>query len=135
MPTQYLLDTNVVSYLTRIKSSALHRRITRVHLTQLAISTVTEGELLFGLARRPEATRLAYSVQAFLAGITILPWDSRAAQEYANLRADLERHGQGMGNLDMMIAAQALAENLTLVTNDAAFRRIKRLKTEDWTRP
>ena len=40
-----------------------------------------------------------------------------------------------MGNLDLMIAAHALAEDAVLVTNDSAFRRIERLKLEDWTRP
>jgi tRNA(fMet)-specific endonuclease VapC len=65
----------------------------------------------------------------------ILPWDSQTAQEYGQLRATLERDGQPMGNLDMMIGAQALALDLILITNNQAFKRIKKLKVEDWTKP
>ncbi len=66
--------------------------------------------------------------------VTILPWDSDAAQQYGQLRATLERDGQPMGNLDTMIGAHALAAGAVLVTHDHAFRRIKKLKVEDWTK-
>ena len=66
--------------------------------------------------------------------VAILPWDSSAAQAYGELRAYLQREGQPMGNLDVMIAAHALALEVILVTNDKAFSRIKRLKVEDWTK-
>jgi tRNA(fMet)-specific endonuclease VapC len=64
----------------------------------------------------------------------VLPWNSDVARSYADLRAELERRGITMGNLDLMIAAQALAENAILVSNDRAFRRIKQLQIEDWTK-
>jgi tRNA(fMet)-specific endonuclease VapC len=60
--------------------------------------------------------------------------DSEAAQQYGQLRATLEREGRPMGNFDLMIGAQALASNFILVTNDQAFRRIKKLNIEDWTK-
>jgi len=66
--------------------------------------------------------------------VTILPWDSDAARRYGLLRATLEGEGQPMGNLDVMIAAHALAVGAVLVTNDQAFARIKKLKVEDWTK-
>ena len=94
---------------------------------------MTEGELRYGLARLPDATRLPTLVDEFLLRVTILPWDSAAAQQYGQLRARLECEGQPMGNLDMLIGAQALALDLILVTNDQAFKRIKKLKVEDWT--
>src|SRR5258708_26391728 len=103
-------------------------------MAQVAISTVTEGELRYGVARRPDATQLQAIVSEFLLRLTILPWDSEAAQQYGRLRATLEREGRPMGNLDMMIGAQALASDFILVTNDKAFRRIKKLKIEDWTK-
>ena len=86
------------------------------------------------MARRPDATHLQTVVNEFLLRMTILPWDSEAAQQYGLLRATLERQGRPMGNLDMMIGAQALASDLVLVTNDQAFKRIKQLKVEDWTK-
>ena len=86
------------------------------------------------LSRWPEAANLQTVVREFLIRLTILPWDSEATREYGLLRATLEREGQPMGNLDTMIAAQALAEGLVLVTNDHAFRRIRKLRIEDWTK-
>ncbi len=73
-------------------------------------------------------------IEEFFLRVAILPWDSDAAQQYGQLRATLERGGQPMGNLDVMIAAHALAVGTILVTNDRAFARIKKLKIEDWTK-
>lgn len=73
-------------------------------------------------------------VDDFCLRVAMLPWDSSAAQEYGQLRANLQREGQPMGNLDVMIAAHALAADLILVTTDRAFSRIKGLKLEDWTK-
>jgi tRNA(fMet)-specific endonuclease VapC len=103
-------------------------------MAQVAVSAVTEGELRYGVARRPEATQLETIVGEFLLRLTVLPWDSEAAQQYGLLRAALEREGRPMGNLDMMIAAHALATGLVLVTNDQSFKRIRKLKIEDWTK-
>ncbi|MDQ2841802.1 MAG: PIN domain-containing protein [Acidobacteriota bacterium] len=96
---------------------------------------MTEGELRYGVARKPEASRLRIVVDSFLKHVAILPWDSKAAQEYGDMRATLEQEGLPMGNLDTMIAAHALAVSAVLVTSDRAFLRIKRLKIEDWSRP
>ena len=80
---------------------------------------MTEAELCYGVARLPDARRLEALVAEFLVTVTILPWDSEAARQYGWLRATLEREGKPMGNLDMMIAAHALAVRAVLVTNDA----------------
>ena len=86
------------------------------------------------MARRPDAARLRIVVDEFLVRMTILPWDSEAAQRYGQIRAALEREGQPMGNLDTMIGAHALALGAVLVTNDQAFTRIRELSVEDWTK-
>ena len=135
MPIRYLLDTNTASYILKGNIPQVRERLAKVPVTQVGISVVTEAELRFGVVRRPEARGLKIAVEQFLLRVEILPWDSRAARSYANLRAALERAGLPMGNLDMMIAAQALATNAALVTNDHAFGRVKRLKIEDWTKP
>ena len=57
-------------------------------------------------------------IENFFLRVTVLPWNSEAAQEYGRLRAGLEREGQPLGNLDVMIAAHALALDATLVTFD-----------------
>jgi tRNA(fMet)-specific endonuclease VapC len=73
-------------------------------------------------------------IEDFFLRVAIFPWDSDAARQYGQLRATLERDGEPMGNLDLMIAAQALAVGAVLVTNDQDFTRIKKLKIEDWTK-
>jgi tRNA(fMet)-specific endonuclease VapC len=103
-------------------------------MAQLAISAVTEGELCFGAARLPHATRLHNLIEDFFLRVAVLPWDSDAAQQYGQLRATLKREGKPMGNLDTMIAAHALALDAVLVTNDHAFASIKKLKVVDWTK-
>jgi tRNA(fMet)-specific endonuclease VapC len=108
--------------------------LARAPVAQLAISAVTEGELRFGAARLPQATRLHSLIEDFFLRVTILPWDSDAARQYGQLRATLEREGRPMGNLDMMIGAHALALGAVLVSNDHAFARIEGLKVEDWTK-
>lgn len=130
----YLLDTNIASYIIKGTSSVVDRRVVKIAISQLAISAVTEGELRFGTARLPLAARLHAIVEDFFLRVTILPWNSDAARAYGPLRAMLERDGQPMGNLDVMIAAHALAQGAILVTNDHAFTRIKKLKVEDWTK-
>jgi tRNA(fMet)-specific endonuclease VapC len=132
--TRYLLDTNIASCIIKGNSPAVDRRLVKVAMAELAISAVTEGELRFGAARLPHATRLHAMVEDFFLRVAILPWDSDAAQQYGQLRAALEREGQPMGNLDAMIGAHALALDAILVTNDCAFARIKKLKIEDWTK-
>jgi tRNA(fMet)-specific endonuclease VapC len=133
MPISYLLDTNTVSYLAKDSVPSVTRQFRRLQVSSIAISTVSEAELLYGLARKPDAHRIASAVHRLLSGIIILPWHSGAAEVYSHLRAALEREGKTMGDMDMMIAAHAIAEDAILVTNDAAFRRIEHLKVEDWT--
>jgi tRNA(fMet)-specific endonuclease VapC len=134
MPVRYLLDTNTASYIIKGNRSRVRERLLRVAMADVGISVITEAELLFGLARRPEATKLKTVVEEFLLRVEVLPWDSEAAQQYARIRATLEGSGEPMGNLDLMIAAQTLASGIVLVTSDAVFRRVKGLKLEDWTR-
>jgi tRNA(fMet)-specific endonuclease VapC len=132
--TRYLLDTNIASCIIKGNSPAVDRRLVKVAMAQLAISAVTEGELRFGAARLPHATRLHSVIEDFFLRVAVLPWDSDAAQQYGQLRATLERKGQPMGNLDIMIGAHALALGAVLVTNDHAFTRIEKLKIVDWTK-
>ena len=135
MTSRYLLDTNIASCVIKGNVPAVRRRIVQVPMARLAISAVTEGELRYGVARRPDAARWRTIVDEFLLRMTILPWDSEAAQHYGQIRAALEREGQPMGNLDTMIGAHALALGAVLVTNDQAFTRIEELNVEDWTKP
>jgi tRNA(fMet)-specific endonuclease VapC len=91
MPGLYLLDTNTVSYIIRGKNESVFRRLRAVPGGQILISVITEAELRFGLARRPEATNIATAVVEFLRRVHIVPWDSAAALHYADVRSAAER--------------------------------------------
>jgi tRNA(fMet)-specific endonuclease VapC len=131
--TRYLLDTNICIYIIKRKPQAVLTRLQRVRLPEVAISAITLSELQYGVSKsaRPEQNRLALAL--FLAPIEVLGYDDRAAARYGDLRAELERAGQPLGSLDMLIAAHALAVDRTLVTNnEAEFRRVPALSVENW---
>ena len=134
MSPRYMLDTNTASYIIKGNIPRVRERLLKVPMSGLLISAVTEAELLYGAARKSDSVRLKTSVDEFLLRVDSLPWDSNAARRYADLRAALEIAGTPMGNLDLMIAAHALAAEAILVTNDRSFFRLKHLKIEDWTK-
>lgn len=102
-------------------------------MASLCISAITQGELLFGLAKRPSAKALHVAVREFLRRVDILPWDSTVAEHWGPVLAGMARAGKVLAPLDMLIAAHALSESALLVTNDQAFRQMTGLKIEDWT--
>ena len=127
-----MLDTNTVSHLINGNESVA-QRLVKIPMASLCISAVTEGEMLFGLAKRPEATRLHRVVREFLRRVDVLAWDTATAEVYGNLRARLEASGKILGSLDLLIGSHAVATNSILVTSDNAFHMIDDLKLEDWT--
>jgi len=129
---RYMLDTNTVSHLLR-EHPVVTKRIVAVPMASLCISAITEGELLFGLAKRPVAKRLHVAVREFLRRVDVLPWDNSTAEHYGVVRADMERRGRILASLDLLIATHALSVDAVLVTNDRAFSQMADLKVEDWT--
>ncbi len=129
---RYMLDTNTVSHLLR-QHPTVARRVVATPMAALCISAITEGELQFGLAKRPDAKRLHLAVQEFLRRVDVLPWDSAVANRYGTVRADLERQGKIPASLDLLIAAHAMDTDAVLVTNDGTFTQVPGLQLEDWT--
>jgi len=128
MTTVYLLDTNTVSTIVRGKSAAARAKLASLTEDEIAcVSVITEAEVRYGLARTPQAHKLGAAVRGFLAKVKILPWGRQEAQVYGELRAKMERAGKSLGNLDMLIAAQAIAAGAVLVSNDRAFLQIEGL--------
>jgi tRNA(fMet)-specific endonuclease VapC len=133
MPALYLLDTNIVSYLLKNQIPAVQARFSAAGADSIALSSITEGEVFYGIANRPGATRLRNAAESFFAVATVLSWDSAAARTYGQLRADQERKGRPLSVEDLMIASHALSLGLTLVTHDRVFAFVDGLRTEDWT--
>ena len=132
MTTRYMLDTNIVSQLLREHPNVL-ARVLATPMEALCISSITEGELLFGLANNPTNLKLKQAVQELLRRVDSLPWDSTTARQYGQLRADMQKQGKGIGNLDLLIAAHAVSIDAILVTNDQAIFQVPNVKIEDWT--
>ena len=129
---RYMLDTNTISSLIK-KNPVVSRKIASVPMERLCLSVISEGEILYGLAKKPHAKNLHLAVQEFLKRVDVMVWDTNVAEHYGVLRAQLESNGNLLGPLDMQIAAHASQLGAILVTNDQAFKRIQKLQVEDWT--
>jgi len=124
-----MLDTNTVSYMANGKSKAARARVLTLGTDEaVCLSVVTEAEIRYGLAKRPEAVALKERMEWLLAAIRILPWGRDEAHVYGDLRANLEATGKVLGTMDMQIAAHAIAAGAVLVTNDRAFGFVSDLK-------
>ncbi len=131
---RYLLDTNTVSAIMR-GHVRVDARLLELDPATWAISAITHSEIRYGLALRPESTRLARAAEAFFSVAATLPWDVAAAENHGQLRASLRQAGTPIGDLDEMIAAHALALRVTLVTdNTRHFERVQGLVLENWIR-
>ncbi len=129
---QYLLDTNILSDLIRNPAGPVSQQIRLVGEQAVCTSLIVAAELRFGAHKRG-SKRLSVQLEAVLGAMDVLPMESPCDQHYANLRLALERTGTPIGGNDMLIAAQALALGLVLVThNRREFDRIPGLRVEDW---
>lgn len=130
-----MLDTHTASYVIKGTAPGIDAQLRELDVMQVCISAVTRAELRFGVRRLPNATRLAAQVEKFLSGVHTLAWDETAADQFAEVRTDLERRGTPIGIMDTMIAAHAKAINAVLVTNNVKhFRRVKGLAIQNWAK-
>ena len=129
---RYLLDTDTLSWLVREPGGVIAGRIAEVGADTVATSPVVAGELRFG-ALRSGNVALCERVDELLARILVVPLDGAVARAYANVRRALESAGTPIGESDLCIAAQALADRRVVVTgNLREFRRVDGLGVEDW---
>jgi tRNA(fMet)-specific endonuclease VapC len=130
---KYLLDADTVSYAVRGGYVQLDSRLATAKVDSLHVSVISRAELLFGLERRGNPRALVRLVHALLDRVTVLPWDSGAADVYAKIAVKLEKNGMPIGYADTMIAAHALSIDATLVTNNTKhFQSVKGLQLENW---
>lgn len=128
---RYLLDTNIVSAVMRAPASKLGER---TRSGDVCTSILVAGELKFGAAKVPSA-KLRQRVDDTLRLLTIQSFEPPADERYASLRAFLHRAGTPISDMDMLIAAHALALEMTLVTaNEREFTRVPGLRVENWLR-
>lgn len=130
---RWMLDTDIVIALMRGTSRQLDRRIMSRTVGQVGLSTITLGELTFGVARSSRPTENAAALQAFIQLFEVVAFDDAAAATYGPIRQSLAALGTPIGPLDTLIAAHALSLDVVLVTrNVREFRRVRGLRVENW---
>ena len=134
LPVLYMLDTNTVAYIVDGRSKAARLRLAEVpQRFSVVISAITEAEIRYGLAKKPEATRLREAMEEFLSKVMVLPWDSDVAHTYGRMRAMMSVRGKTFSSLDLLIAAHAATVGAVLVTGDRAFQNAEGLySTVNW---
>ena len=129
---RYLLDTNIVSSLSRERGASPAFRRASADRDKVCTSIIVAAEIRFGTAKKG-SSRLQWEADRVLNGLVIFPLEPPAGAFYATLRVDLERRGQVIGANDLLIAAHCLALDATLVTNNRReFERVTDLRVEDW---
>lgn len=130
----FLLDTDTCIYALKQNRSVLEQLLSKSR-DEILISVITEAELRTGAAKSTSPIKTLRLVENFLRPIAIADFTSDDAVAYAQVRAKLERAGTSIGPLDTLIAAQAVARKLTLVSNnEREFRRVSGLHVENWAR-
>ncbi len=132
--TRFLLDTNILSDVVRNPRGRVAERIAQAGDAAVCTSIIVAAELRFGAVKKG-SERLTIQLERILSLIDIQPFDAPADAAYARLRTELEAAGTPIGGNDMLIAAQALATDCAVVTdNEREFGRVSGLRIENWLR-
>ena len=128
----HLLDTDTCIGVLRQRPGMV-QRLSQFTPTDCAVSMITVFELFCGLAKAQDPAKERQKVERFISAIIELPCARAGAEAAAKIRAELERRGTPIGPYDLLIAGQALAGGLTLVTHNVReFQRVSGLKLESW---
>jgi tRNA(fMet)-specific endonuclease VapC len=130
---KFLLDTDTCIYALKQNPAVLNRLLAQSR-DDVAVSVITEAELRTGAAKSTSAAKTLRLIENFLRPLAVVEFNSIDAASYAQVRSRLERAGTPIGPLDTLIAAQAVARKLVLVTNnEREFGRVASLRVENWT--
>ena len=129
---KFMLDTNIVIYTIKHRPAQV-RDVFIKHQGQMAISTVTYGELIYGAEESSRPEKNLADIEGLSARLDVLSFDEQAAMHFGQIRTELAKIGKPIGPYDAMIAGHARARGLVLVTNNLKeFRRVPGLRLENW---
>lgn len=129
----FLIDTNICIYIMNDHPPEVIQKFREIGVGNIFISSITVSELQYGACKSKQIKKNTKRLDEFLRPFGILAYDENASNYYGKIRSHLEKQGHVIGPLDMLIAAHALSENLTLITNnEKEFKRVKALKVENW---
>lgn len=130
-----MLDTNICIYIIKNKPQSVLDELKKCNVGDIILSSITVSELIYGAYKSQFVEKNLKAIEHFLIPFDVAEYDYKAALEYGKLRASLEKKGQPIGSLDMLIAAHALSLDITLVTNNTKeFERVEGLEVENWVR-
>jgi tRNA(fMet)-specific endonuclease VapC len=130
---KYMLDTNICIYIIKQHPQAVIKKFKLFNVGDICISSMTLAELMYGVEKSLHQKKNKAALEEFLLPLDIIPFDDLAACCYGEIRAHLEKSGNMIGPLDLIIAAHARCLNAILVTNNAKeFARVPQLKIENW---
>jgi len=130
---RYLTDTNIWIHYLKNRGSPVEAKLRSTPVAEIAVCSVVWAELLHGARKYEKREERVARIFRTLSPYRSLAFDDAAAVRYAEIRDNLESRGEIIGPYDLLIGAIAKTHNLILVTNNAEFRRIEGLKTEDWS--
>ena len=129
----YMLDTNICIYAMKNKPEQVLQRLRKELNSGVCISSITLAELEYGMKHSSNPIKNEQALLRFLVPLSILPFGTAVASEYGEICAHLQSSGTPIGPLDMLVAAHARSEGITLVTNNVReFERVPDLEVENW---
>ena len=129
-----MLDTDVCIGLIRDRPPSLLERVTAHAVGDIGIYVITLAELEYGVNRSSRPAKNRDALDLFVSPLDVAPFQRQATAAYGRLRAALERKGQSIGSMDLLIAAHAVSLDIRLITHNVReFRRVPGLRVEDWT--
>jgi tRNA(fMet)-specific endonuclease VapC len=131
--TRYLLDTNICIYIAKHNPASVRERFAQHSANELAVSVITLGELRFGAEKSQFKEKALAVIEELASVMSIEELTESTAEHYGQIRAELQKSGQIIGNNDLWIAAHARSQGWVLVTNnEKEFLRVNDLKIENW---
>ena len=129
-----MLDTNICIDLIRDRPPSLLARLASHAVGDIGISVITLAELEYGVSKSGRPAKNREALDLFASPLDVAPFERRATAVYGRLRAALEKKGQSIGSMDLLIAAHAVSLDVRLITHDVReFGRVPGLRLEDWT--
>jgi tRNA(fMet)-specific endonuclease VapC len=133
---KFFLDTNICIYYLNGQYETVQKKLLSKHPMDVRIASIVRAELLYGARKSRHREQNEEIIKRFLQPFEIAPFGAPEAEMYAEIRATLEQAGKIIGPNDLILAATVLANGGILVTNNEnEFKRVKSLKTENWTKP
>jgi tRNA(fMet)-specific endonuclease VapC len=131
---RFMLDTDICIYIIRKRPIEVEKRFRALKPFEVGISAITLAELEFGIAKSSRPDRNRDALLGFLAPLEVAAFDDTAALHCGEIRAFLEKEGNPIGSMDLMIASHARSLSIPLVSNNVReFRKVPGLRVENWT--